>query len=198
MRINRTHYTPLRTCVVTIVLLLGAGATEAATVIFDLDNPGQAIGITDLMVLGNPYDVSFTERTTAAQVYGPFPGTGSPGFDFTNIVSAAIAMDAVNLQLTLNGGVLTVGAEDVDVSQPIFFIGFNAFELLTVETLIVWEGTTVSVPGNGWIRPFMLDIISYQVDQRVYADFTLVPEPSTALLLGLGLVGVGACSRRRS
>ncbi len=52
----------------------------------------------------------------------------------------------------------------------------------------------ISTPSYSW---FQADYGNGTVDDVVSSNFALVPEPSTALLLGVGLAGLGMCRRQR-
>ena len=71
-------------------LLLGAGATSAATVLF-ADGGTKATGIDDVNIGGTVYDVTFNVQVFAFEEYGPFPGT----FFFNNATVALDEMEAV-------------------------------------------------------------------------------------------------------
>ena len=93
MRIGMT----LRNGVVGLVFLLGTASAQAGfAVTFDTVDTTQATGILNLEVDGTFYNVSFTPNAqTAADVYGPFPGT----YDFKTSNAAKDAVDAVNAAL---------------------------------------------------------------------------------------------------
>jgi hypothetical protein len=106
LEVDPVRNTILSNALVAIMMfLLGAGAAQAQTVIFDTltepPDPTKAIGIDDLVVDGTTYDVDFTDRTNPDSVYGDFPGD----LDFNDEASAAAAHDAVDS--ALNGSVAT-------------------------------------------------------------------------------------------
>jgi hypothetical protein len=162
----------IATVVVTMGLLLGTSAAQAANVIFDPNDSTKATGIEDLDIGGTLYNVTFTETSTAAvQVYGPFPGT----FDFDTSQTAADAANAVNNALNINGA-QTVGAEESG-GLPFYRIGFKSQLVGPIEAVIFWE----AIKGDGdldpWVKNVDPDVDLYALGVRIWADFTPTTEP---------------------
>ena len=170
MKFKRTAF--LMAVVVTVGLLLGTSAAQAAEVIFDPDNPTRATGITNLDIGGTAYNVAFISQTTAQLLYGDVPGV----FDFSNSASASAAVDAVNVELNAEGAnyVGSEGGENTPFNE-VFHVGYehDIVEIGEIDVVKVWEG---AIAGGAWVRPEDPDLWSWQFDEKTYADFTLVPE----------------------
>jgi hypothetical protein len=165
--------------VVALVFLLGASAAQAASV----DRIGDtALGITNLNVPGfGLFDVEFQFDGTDG-IYG-LP----PVFDFMSEMDAETAGTAVNGALDADIGILGVGGADT----AWYLIGFDTSVMdLKVDTVpsVLRDGAWETVPVRS----------DFLTNGRTYAKFTaVVPEPGTALLMGLGLAGLGAAGRSR-
>lgn len=165
--------------VAAVVFLLGAGAAQAASV----DRIGDtALGITNLNVPGfGLFDVEFLFDGTDG-IYG-LP----PEFDFMSEMDAETAGTAVNNALNADIGILGVGGADTGW----YLIGFDtSVNDLKVDTVpsVLRDGAWETVPVRS----------DFLTNGRTYAKFTsVVPEPGTALLMGLGLAGLGVAGRSR-
>ena len=180
----------LATFVVTMGLLLGTSAAQAATVKFDLNNPTQATGIENLDIGGTLYNVAFTAtQTVAAQIYGPFPGT----FDFATNQAAQAAADVVNEELNATGA-KTVGAGGSD-GVPFYRIGFESGVVgQEIEVVIFWESVKGDADLDPWLTNIEADGDGYNFGVRMWADFTLAgPAPPPVTIGGTvtGLEGSG-------
>ncbi|MDJ0850998.1 MAG: PEP-CTERM sorting domain-containing protein [Myxococcota bacterium] len=146
-----------------------------------------ALGILNLEVEGGDprgYNVLF-DSDTALGVYGD-----PPVFDWNSNDEAVAAVDAINDALnaeamSADGPIEGVGG----VSARFYFVPFGsddgAFVARTgFRSDLEWE----LFPGTS---ENLLSTFA------VYADFTVIPEPSTVMLLGLGFVGLGFVGRRR-
>ena len=170
----------LAACVVTMGLLLGTSAAQAATVIFE-NGTSKAIGIENLDIDGTLYNVAFMSTgTVAAQVYGIFPGH----FDFSLATTAAAAVDAVNSELN-KADAAGVGAEG-STAVPFFWVGFDA-EMggdPQIEIVFVFEtirGEVQTGANKIWVRiEGATDSELYNFGQGVCAGFTPVPIPAAA------------------
>jgi hypothetical protein len=170
--------------IVAIVCLLLGASVQAQTVIFDPGDPTKAIGIENLEIGGVLFNVEFTGLQSAAATYGAFPGVFNPAFDLED--EAALAMDAVDNALTAEGGVLGVGAEALDDGSLFYYIGFGSeVEVPFPPQVFVWFSARQGVSSD-WERQSPALPFSYNDDDFVWADFTVVPEPCTAMLLSLG------------
>ncbi len=210
---QKTNHAVMATSALGLAMLLGS-VTATAEVIFDSVDTVRALGITNLDIGGTLYDVDFGEEdTTALTVYDEFPGT----YDFPGVIlappddpknsgpEAKAAVDAVNDALQAAGAMFVSGIERPggvtdcpDALYPgcTFRVGFNGFivPIGDVDTVAVWEG---AVQGATWARPEDWDQLSYNFDERIYATYTVVPEPSGALLLGTAVAVVGLVRIRR-
>jgi hypothetical protein len=174
-------------CMVFVVgaaLLLGSGMASAVQVLTTGDDQQIATAILNLDVGENQFNVNF-KYGTAADIY-------SGGFDVDNLPDTILMRDAIvqalndhNLQSTndaTHAG--TVFNNDVD-----FYIAWSDSSESQVsaerghhdEFDWVSSGNALLPNGNSY----------------AWATFTAVPEPSTATLMTLGLIGL-ASRRRRS
>jgi hypothetical protein len=180
MNRNRSSRRPLLThqILFTLLLFCAAGSAHAATVITDTGGTN-ATAILDLDFLGNLYDVTFIDDT-AFNVYGD-----PLDLDFPLTDVARLARDSVNEALNLEPAVSTVGPSAIND----FDIGTGTFDFFSV-------GGRFDDPTSDWVVGSDDTTVSGN-SRRTWAKFTVVPEPGTALLMGLGLAGLGAAGRLR-
>ena len=210
---QKTNHAVMATSALAMAMLLGP-ITATAGVVFDSEDTVRALGITNLDIDGTLYDVDFSEQdTNALTVYGDFSGTYDFPGDILTLpddpndsgLEAKAAVDAVNDALQTAGAMFVSGIERPggvtdcpDALYPgcTFRVGFNGFivPIGSIETVAVWEG---AVSGTTWSRPEDWDQLSYNFDERIYATYTLVPEPSGPLLLGAAATVLGLLRRRR-
>jgi hypothetical protein len=190
----KTRNTILWNVLFALALLLGAGAAQAQTVIFDTvtepPDPFKAIGIDGLVVGETTYDVDFTARTNPQGAYGDFPGD----LDFNDEASAAAAHAAVDIALTES--VATAVGAAFNPSQPLYVVGYRAEEdppngrlyHLTSGFDVSWQ--RIEAQGEEFM-PWL----AVGVAGKAFALFTPVPEPGATLSMVAALATVGVIRR---
>jgi hypothetical protein len=168
--------------------LLAFAPTSSSAFTVTLDG-NTATGVQDLFVPGlDTYNITF-RRTTAAQLYG---GPSSPVFQLTD-GEATFAMGFLNDALDslgLPGDPITdtVGPSFAD-SANTYFVGVD---VTGDGSISIQTRNSVNALDDFWDTQAQESV---QYDEvRIYADFqpVVVPEPSTAILMGLGLVGLAS------
>jgi cysteine-rich repeat protein len=187
-----TLQTAVAKIVVSLVLLLGVGAAQAATVVFgDSEEPNKATGILNLEVPGfGTFDVAFDQQAFSYEIYGSFPGDLSPLPPFFTLEDTETAANAVNAALNAEG-VLATGEVGLPGTEA-YNIGFTAFICCTLPII----DDDPSIPATAVIRSLTEggtdwfstgeNFISWEWDERDWAVFTM-----SGSACGNGVVQVG-------
>ena len=178
---------------VALVFLLDVGPARASTVLCGTEACGagdtNATGILDLDVAGTPYNVTFVDDS-AVNIYGPFPGTYDFPSDDAQGEAAEEAVNAVIAALATQPEIVTVGPSN----SAIFNIGFGGISIPVQDVEQQFAQVAQGFYLDEWKITNNPDTTLYEMVAS-YADFSVVPEPSTALVFGLGLAGLAAVAR---
>ena len=137
----------LLTVVVTMGLLLGASAAQAADVRYDPKNPTKVIEIRNLEIGDKLYNVKFPEETTALELYGEAPGV----YPFPDHAKTVEAVQAVNAVLNAEDPIpFYVGSEGggSDEANQIYVVGDNAIDTDDGLFLDGEVGDNLLIPGK--------------------------------------------------
>ena len=187
--------------------ILTTGDTVTVTVDFDTEGANE-LAIVSVSVLFNDEIMAWNEAASASPTYALYAGR------------SGVAMGNLSTNLTLRTGtsdqILLDWSSDGILGNAGSTLGCGPF------------GTFPAVPGSpsgntcGWtMATLVFNVISTGGDaaftlsnsspgnffllgdgstpeNAVSGDFMIIPEPTTALLVGLGLAGLGVAGRRRS
>jgi hypothetical protein len=171
-----------------LALALLAFAPGTSWAINDVTFDGAtATGVTDFIVPGvGTYNITFYQ-TNANSLYGVSP---NPVFQFTNFGETQFVMGFLDDVLTDSGATSVGASSNLQDSATVLWVGVEgSTDPITINAL-----NSVYLPSNRWITQPVESLFYDEI--RVYADFQPVPEPGTALLMGLGLTGLAAIRRK--
>lgn len=186
MKLSRTPATAAAKLLIALAFLLASGAAQALPTAFPAGEEN-ALGIRNLDVDGTLYNVVFLQDT-AESIYGDEPGI----YDFATAEDAEDAMQAVNEALDAAFATSVGPAYSIVYEIPYDFE--NDFVAVREAVFLDIENVNLGTPAwlqrtDSQLRPFRIP--------KTYAVFSVVPEPGTALLVGLGLAGLGVAGRSR-
>jgi hypothetical protein len=139
-------------------------------------SPGQSTGVLDI----NGNVVLDGNDAVKIELGGTTQGALVNGYDFLD-VSGGLNLGGAELELSIVNG---FAPDESDI-----------FTIVSSGTLL---GTFGNAPGGLFVAGDYTFDITYTGQQVILSNATFVPEPSTLALLGMGVVGIAARSRRRN
>jgi hypothetical protein len=170
----------------TLAMVLGMSlSANAATLSIATDKTTYAPGETITMTITGD-----SEGGTAASVIGRILNTGAGGTSFVSATQSQLISFGGFLPWVMGG---TTGGKVFDQVGGLSPLPVD--NLLT--STVFWTADTLGVAAFDWLTSGTQPLSFFGLTSGAGHTVTIVPEPTTASLMGLGLIGLAISGRRR-
>jgi hypothetical protein len=142
-------------------------------------------------------DLSFN-FSTSGSISASINGGPTTNYDFDLVVKNSVTIVGTTSTFTLNAGTVLLAGNFTDITtNTINSLGTGQFSASGIDTK---DNNLLVAAGIPTGMPFDLSTFNYTSDGSDYSydiSNTAVPEPSTLLLFGVGLLGLGIVGLKR-